>query len=187
MSVPLYYAQHHEDKWIAENLGDLLPEHGFYVDIGAAHPFTASNTAFLRDRKWEGLAVDGNPTWENDWKDIPAFHHAIISPKPYVRFNDHAVPEYSRIGTEGRIRAAETIEGFLYRKRVYKFDFFSIDAEGHEYDILTGFDFKKHSPAIIICEYNTADIGEDNRICPLIKSHGYRIVWLNPVNMIFIR
>ena len=56
--MPTYYGQNREDEWIDKNLP--LPEKGFYVDIGCEHPFNHSNTAFLRDRGWKGLAIDGN-------------------------------------------------------------------------------------------------------------------------------
>ena len=34
-----------------------------------------------------------------------------------------------------------------------KIDFLTIDVEGHELEVLKGFDLKKHSPKIIVIEY----------------------------------
>ena len=35
-----------------------------------------------------------------------------------------------------------------------KIDFITIDIEGHEYETLRTFDFKKYQPSIIVIEYN---------------------------------
>ena len=34
---------------------------GFYVDVGAYHPFFLSNTQLLFKKKWEGINIDINP------------------------------------------------------------------------------------------------------------------------------
>lgn len=189
-----WYSQNHEDKWIAENLGHLLPEKGFYVDIGCAHPFETSNTAFLRDRKWEGLAIDGNLGWSHMWEDIPAFHSAVITTKPKedTYFLNAEVGWHSRIDPEGKWTEAETIEQLLERFGVGKIDFLSIDTEGTEFDILQSFDFDKHNPQIVIAEYNAQHkpivAPEDSPILPLMIHEGYRLMHtFSPINMIFAK
>jgi hypothetical protein len=57
--------------------------------------------------------------------------------------------------------------------------------EGHEFDILSQFNFELHTPDIIIAEYNTADIGDDFRVRDLLLSKGYQLKFQNPINMIF--
>jgi hypothetical protein len=191
MSEPLYYAQNREDKWIAENLP--LPDKGFYVDIGCGHPFTTSNTAFLRDRKWDGLAIDGSPIWADEWRDIPAFHCAIIANKPQVGFRiDPDNAYWSRIDENATRREADDIESFLFRFGVGKIDFLSVDTEGTELDVLWSFNFKKHSPPIVIVEYNAAHlpIVEPNNspIPAFMRSKGYTMEHVfPPVNMIFAK
>lgn len=191
MIEPLYYAQNREDQWIAENLP--LPEKGFYVDIGAGHPFTTSNTAFLRDRKWEGLAIDGNLAWAPEWDGIPAFHSAVISSQPSVSFYESQDnPYWSRICENGQWREAETIEQLLERFGIFKFDFLSVDTEGTEFEILQMFDFEKHDPQIVVAEYNAAHLPivepEDSPIPPFMRKQGYRLRHaFHPVNMIFTR
>jgi len=189
MTEPLYYGQNREDKWIAENLP--LPDKGFYVDIGCGHPFTTSNTAFLRDRKWDGLAIDANPAWANEWKDIPAFQCAIIANDPEVRFKiNHDNAYWSREDENGPWCKAENVEEFLDRHQVTKIDFLSVDTEGTEFDVLWHFNFQKHSPSIVVAEYNAAHIPivepEDSRIPDLMRANGYKLNKVfPPVNMIF--
>ena len=190
MSQMISYSQNGEDKWIVENLP--LPDSGFYVDIGCAHPFECSNTAFLRDRKWEGLAVDGNLGWSKEWDNIPAFHHAVISTKPEVYFLDAEVPCYSRIDHSGRLKEAESIERLLERFEVGKFDFLSLDTEGTELEILQSFDFEKHDPAIMVVEYNAAHLPirepHQSPIPAFMQGKGYRLASVfPPVNMVFFK
>ena len=191
MTEPLYYAQNREDKWIAENLP--LPNKGFYVDIGCGHPFTTSNTAFLRDRKWEGLAIDGSPIWADEWKDIPAFHCAIISTHPEVFFKiDPDNAYWSRINANGVRHKAECIEQLLSRFNIVKIDFLSVDTEGTEFELLSSFDFDKHNPSVVVAEYNAAHLPilepEQSPIPALMKERGYSLqMMFPPVNMIFAR
>jgi len=187
--MPTYYAQHREDQWISEYLP--LPDKGFYVDIGCAHPFTQSNTAFLRDRKWDGLAIDGNPNWIDDWKGIPVFHCAIISEEPQVLFFEDTY--WSHISPCcGKPRKSETIEQFLERFGVGKIDFMSLDTEGTEFEILQSFDFERHDPSIVIVEYNAGHfpvIGPHQSPLPdFMRSKGYELPFIfPPVNMIFCK
>ena len=191
MSQMISYAQNGEDKWIVENLP--LPDKGFYVDIGCGHPFIGSNTAFLRDRKWEGLAVDANRGWAQEWQDIPAYHYAVISNEPEVLFLEHpSVPEYSRVDQRGKLCKAETIEQLLARFEIGKFDFLSVDTEGSELEIVQSFNFNKHRPEIVIVEYNAAHlplVDHKNSVIPYVmQDKGYRLASVfPPVNMIFVR
>jgi hypothetical protein len=34
---------------------------GYYVDVGAHHPFRFSNTFLLKERGWSGINIDPNP------------------------------------------------------------------------------------------------------------------------------
>lgn len=185
-----YYAQNREDQWIAENLP--LPEKGFYVDIGCGDPFVTSNTAFLRDRKWEGLAVDGNLGWAKSWDNIPAFNYAVVSTQPEVYFLEDQTPYWSRIDLGGKLREAETIEQLLARFEIGKFDLLSVDTEGTEFEIIQSFDFSKHDPSIVIVEYNAGHLpiveAKDSPIPYFMSLVGYR--WektFPPVNMIFAK
>ncbi len=187
MSDYVYYAQNREDKWIAENLP--LPEKGFYVDVGCGHPFTTSNTAFLRDRKWEGLAIDGNRTWAEDWKHIPAFCCAVIASQPEVLFCENAW--WSRIGI-GTSRSAETLEAILERFSVGKIDFLSVDVEGSEFEILQSFDFDLHDPSIVVAEYNAMHLPivepEQSPIPDFMADKGYFLEKVfGCVNMVFAK
>jgi hypothetical protein len=49
------YSQYGEDKI----LKNILPDNGYFLEIGAYDPFLLSNTRFLVERGWSGCYVDG--------------------------------------------------------------------------------------------------------------------------------
>ncbi|MBX9769355.1 MAG: FkbM family methyltransferase, partial [Bdellovibrionales bacterium] len=51
------FAQEGEDLILSRLLGNS----GFYVDVGAHHPFRFSNTALLYDLGWSGITIEPNP------------------------------------------------------------------------------------------------------------------------------
>ena len=186
-----YYGQNREDEWIDKNLP--LPDKGFYVDIGCEHPFNHSNTAFLRDRGWKGLAIDGNRETAKLWINIPDFRCAVISSHAIVNFReDSKTPGWSRISQMGEMRGAITIEELLEFEHVYKIDFLSVDVEGSEMKVLQSFNFEKHDPSIVIVEYNAAHLpiveALVSPIPPFMMSKGYELRNVfGYVNMVFAK
>ena len=56
----LHFGQHGEDV-LAHKLFDRRLKKGFYMDIGAYHPFRQSNTAYFWLMGWNGVNVDASP------------------------------------------------------------------------------------------------------------------------------
>ncbi len=175
-----FYSEYGEDRWIAENL--TLPRDGVYVDLGAAHPHYASNTAFLRDRGWWGLSIDGNEEWRSCYQT--GFFRAIISPHPKVWFKENGL--MSRIGAEGEERTALPLQPILDGFGIGDIDYLSVDLEGAEFDAFQTFDLAKVRPKIIVAEYSTAGIGEDFRLRDYLLARGYKVVHQTVANLIYI-
>lgn len=57
-SFRVRFSQYGEDTIIRKLFNR---RHGFYVDVGAHHPFRQSNTAYLWCLGWNGVNVDANP------------------------------------------------------------------------------------------------------------------------------
>ncbi len=55
----LHFSQYGEDVILHKLFGRKF-SNGFYVDIGAHHPFRQSNTAYLWMMGWRGINVDAN-------------------------------------------------------------------------------------------------------------------------------
>lgn len=178
--LPQYYAERLEDKWIAENI--QLPEHGYYLDLGCAWPKQYSNTAFLRDRGWSGLAIDGNNHYAPYWHGIAPFMHAVIGDGNPVQFESNGVPELSRVGS-GPTVPTYTLENLIVGSP--EIDFLSCDLEGHEFAALSTLDWTKHRPKVVISEFSTHGLGEDFRVRDMLVALGYTVRLVNEANIVF--
>lgn len=189
-----FYSEHGEDRWIAENIflprWGALPPWGTYVDLGCAHPQRYSNTAFLRDLGWRGLAVDGNRDYWQHWGPEMAgsthFVHAVIGNGEDVPFRIEENSALSRIGEGGQMVPSRTLQSILDEYQVGRIDVLSLDLEGSEFDAIQTFNLKLHQPWIIVAEFNTAGLGEDDRLRRLLaKTNRYDMVHATVSNQIF--
>jgi len=163
------------DKWIAENL--QLPDRGFYVDAGCAHPWRYSQTAFLRNRGWTGLAIDGNPAYAPEWEGIigAVFADVLLSDKPTERFLVEPTNSLvSRVHELGMEREALTIrEAVFARWGEADIDFLAIDIEGMEAAVLANILWTEDIP-IIVAEYNSMHKGRDHEVFNAVLCHPMR-------------
>ncbi len=190
LKIKQYYSDCGEDKWIDEHLN--LPEFGVYVDLGCAHPTQHSNTAFLRDKGWEGVSVDANPGYAAHWST--PFVAAVLSDREEVSFVFHKNSLMSRVydgvnkPNDASIMRVEarTVQSILDEFNIGKIDFMSIDLEGHEFEAFRTFDLLKHLPSVILAEFNTQGLGEDYRLeAYLTGTQLYRVVFKTESNMVF--
>lgn len=146
---------------------------GFYVDIGAHHPFRYSNTQYFYEQGWRGINIDATPG------SLEAFRRvrhrdinieAVVSDKSgevaYYLFEDSALNTTSA-------KIAATVEdehqSTLIKKvklpltRLDKIldrhlppgatvDFFSVDVEGGELEVLRSNNWQKYQPKVIVVE-----------------------------------
>lgn len=208
-----FYAKDGADKWMWDNL--IMPMQGCYVDLGAAKPFEESNTAFLRELGWHGLAVDGNPEyapmWRTDWDgqgDTRArewtrgqrnaflkstmFECAILSSEPDVNFVINRRNCWmSRLEEGVRDPAAPravTLETVLAKYVIGKIGLLNVDLEGAEYSVCMTMNWTLHRPQIVVAEYDTGGIGQDFRLFEwLVKSGFYTVVHMTDSNIIYMR
>ncbi len=172
-----------EDKWIVENCE--LPASGFYLDIGCADPVTFSNTAFLRDRGWSGIAIDGNPIYAPRWgKD---FVNAVVSNQPSVEFACHECAALSRVEQGAPTVKTISLGELLRERKIDKVDFMSIDVEGHEFEVIQTLNLAKWTPQLIVSEFNTQGLPLDYRVYDYLLKSGYRAIHRTFSNFIFLR
>lgn len=184
MNYERFFSEFGEDRWIAENLP--LPATGYYVDVGCAHPTEGSNTAFLRARGWRGLAIDANPGYAPLWP-ADTFVQAFISAQPIVSFEFKAAHYESRVAPGHTRYAAPQLSDLWTAVGCPKLDLLTLDVEGHEYEALMSLiSACGDLPPIIVSEYNTRDLGIDNRVrAALTSGFGYELVHTTPANHIF--
>ncbi len=167
------YSQSGEDRLLLSILNTDRP--GFFVDVGAHHPFRYSNTYLLYKRGWRGINIDPLPGM------LPLFNRkrprdinlncgigSIASEMAYYCFNEPAVNTFVKELAEERFSPASPFQlkeiisvSVLPLRDVLtkhlptsakRIDVLNIDAEGFDFDILKSNDFERFRPNIILIE-----------------------------------
>ncbi len=167
-----YHSQFGEDEWIDSHI--VLPDRGFYVDCGCGHPVKISNTAFLRERGWTGLNIDGDPRWKEAWEQagVPLVTALLWSDTAAVEFvqatgwhEHHGGPVDSYVkGTSSGIANAVSLQSILYAHGVGQIDFITLDLEGHEFEAWQSLDVERHCPKVVVFEHLTHSTRDERLI-----------------------
>jgi FkbM family methyltransferase len=197
--LPIYfsrrsYSQEGEDIILADIFASRKV--GFYVDVGAHHPFRFSNTFALYKRGWRGINIDPLPgTMKKFKKHRPRDINLElgIADKPgnltYYMFDEPALngfdPElsYTRSETtkykivEERPIPVSPLRDVLktHVPPEQKIDLMSIDVEGLDLTVLASNDWEAFSPTIVIAELRQESIEESiqDPIYMFLKNRNY--------------
>ena len=199
------YSMYGEDLYTLKYFKNL--DNGFYVDVGAYHPFFWSNTQLLFQKNWEGINIDINPiSIEIFNKARPNDYNinAAVSNKNKKYINYYTKNIINTLSTTILSSAKTSFlkEDYNIRKaKCYKLnniisktkfknrriDFLNIDTEKSEVDVLRSLNFSKYKPKLICVEIHL----EKNK---QLKSHStylflkrkkYRIIWHKGFSFIF--
>jgi FkbM family methyltransferase len=142
--------------------------HGFYIDVGAHHPWRMSNTYKLYLRGWSGITVEPNP----DFAPLFARHRprdlhlacGIARERTELTFNKFTLPELNSFDlTQSDRMKQEVIERVpvvclplqdvidQYRTDG-SIDLLSVDCEGFDLDVLSSLDWARVRPTAVIVE-----------------------------------
>jgi hypothetical protein len=152
---------------IFKNLNDGIYNDGIYIDVGCYHPFIGNNTKLLSDKGWSGINIDLDfhtidffnfirPRDENiqtaisdidGERDMYFFHNrsAINSLSSHKK---QKPKEIKKIQTK---TLNSVIENSKFKNK--KINLLCIDVEGHEVEVIKGFDLKKYSPQVVVIEF----------------------------------
>ena len=169
-----FYSQGGEDAIVMKTFLYLLDiKKGFYLDIGAFHPYKHSNTYLLYKAGWSGINIDPRPGFKalfDKHKPRDINIEAGIGEKNsamtyYIVGKDSTMNTFSRTNLErlnllGQVQS--TIDVMVYKlsfllesyPAVKEIDYLNIDAEGFELQVLSGLDFTIHPPKVISIEQN---------------------------------
>lgn len=182
-----------QDLFVLTRLNFL--KHGYFVEFGATNGYDLSNT-YLMEKLfgWSGILAEPATIWHKD-----LYNHRSCNIETdcvwavsdsTLTFNQVEVPELSTINnysdtdmhTEDRKRGETynvktiSLNDLLSKYNAPKhIDYLSIDTEGSEYEILSNFDFSKHTFQVITCEHNYTPMRE--KIYTLLIQQGYQRVF----------
>ena len=139
---------------------------GFYLDVGCQHPVSNNNTYLLYKRGWNGINIDLDPknirlfnlerpneinickcvSSNNSKKDLFFFHPG----SPINSLEKKTIKNKSNFSLK-KIKTF-TLNSILEDQKIQHIDYFNLDVEGHEIDILKNFDIKYYKPKVISVE-----------------------------------
>ena len=144
---------------------------GFYIDVGCQHPIKNNNTYLLHKKGWSGINIDldkdninlFNLARPNDDNINIAVSNKVGEAELYfyhakspINTIDKKTSEFQKANVS-KIKKVKTntliniINSSKYSSN--EIDLLSIDVEGHEMQVLEGFDFNYYKPNVIVIEY----------------------------------
>lgn len=160
---------------------------GYFVEVGANDPRARSQTWHLEQAGWTGLLIEPQPDLARELRAMrmaKVFAVACSSPENA----GHTLPLHvaGPLSSLDRRRMApgatpqavievpiRTLDSVLEEAQAPEhFDFLSIDVEGHELEVLRGFDIVRWQPRLILLEDHVADLSKHR----YLSAVGYRIV-----------
>lgn len=193
------YSQDGEDMVIASFYEGIKNYKGFYIDIGAHHPYRFSNTAYFYNKGWKGINIEPTPDLFKPFlkyrkKDINinvgigngekmtfyvfnegalnTFDKELATQRNDDISNNYQITHTIEIQTK---TIAEICEKYINQNQ--KIDFLTIDVEGLDFEVLKTNDWTKYLPKYILveCEFTISDIKND-QIYQYLTERGYEMV-----------
>ena len=195
-SLRYSYAYRGEDRVIEGILKPLITQSGFYVEVGCNHPKFHSNTYGLYRKGWSGICIDAN---ERLIQKYSLYRPNDVAVCALVSNEERAMAFYrvendvlstvdpanlrqvETLGLQHEVvtKKAKTLTAILQSHAApARFDLLSIDAEEHDFEVLTSLDFNVYAPRLIVVE--DEDFGwtnhQQNRFVQFLKPKGYQLV-----------
>lgn len=189
---------------------------GRFLEIGAFDGESYSNTSFLADVGWAGVYVEPVPRYAEVCRNRHALNDVRVLQCAVGAADGDAHIEIRGVLSslaavynvclsqddrkDGRA-AAETVVtpvkspmSLVAEIGWESVDVLSIDVEGFEWPVISGFDFDVFRPRLIILEthdgddYPIVEIREQSRRClRRLEACGYRVYWRDEGNVVFVR
>lgn len=192
------YAQNFEDIMLWRTLGRCV-DIGFYIDVGANDPSRDSVTKAFYDQGWCGINIEPSPQF---YGRLSAERRRDINLQIVVSDKEDALTFYdtddgwstvdpdvaSRLKASGkeikeRSIAAQTLSTICEQYVKGEIHFLKIDVEGHEFSVLSGMDFQRWRPWVLLIEsvFNVEPEWGD-----LLKAARYQFVHRDGINRYFL-
>jgi FkbM family methyltransferase len=160
---------------------------GYFVEVGANEPRARSQTWHLEQAGWTGVLIEPQPALAaklraersakvfavacsspaNAGRTLPLHVAGPLSSLDRARMAPGATPETV---IEVPVRTLDSV--LAEAGAPARFDFLSIDVEGHEIEVLRGFDIARWRPQLILLEDHVGDLSKHR----FLSAAGYRII-----------
>lgn len=209
LAFAVYHSQCRQDKFVNEALFHNA-KNGFFLDVGAHDGVTFSNTCFFeKELGWKGICFEPNPpVFEKLQKNrtckcicgcVATEHNVVAS---YLQITG-PLEMLSGLTTKFELQHRERIErqlkeyGGSYKvievpcynlNRVLEeagithVNYFSIDTEGGEFEILQNFDFSKCQVDVIVLEDNY----KNYPFVSLLEVKGFKLLNTLEQDLVFV-
>lgn len=190
------YSQEGEDLVLSRLFENQ--RHGFYVDIGAHHPFRFSNTYVLSQRGWWGINVDPNPQAMQLFKRLRRrdINLAVgvaeqAGSLRYFQFNEPALNTFDeRLARRREVRdgyqlIVSTLVPVLPLRQILEqhmpqgqaIDVLSVDAEGCDLTVIRSNDWDRFRPYCVLVETLQSSLAalETNETHQYLSACGYEL------------
>ncbi len=180
---------------------------GFYVDVGASHPYIYSNTYKFYLKGWKGINIDANPGTKKIFdalrpKDINIESGVSLTPgeMDFYTFENNVFNTLDRQTAELHCKEhlisirevvkiktrtlADILDACL--PPAQKIDFMSIDVEGLDMEVLMSNNWEKYKPEVLAveCIYQDNDDIREMETAVYLKKLGYSF-FANTINTFF--
>jgi len=199
------YSQKGEDLIIEKLLGNKTK--GFYVDIGANHPISCSNTARFYKKEWRGINIEPNPQNIKLFKTERPLDTNLgigVANKKgkltFYEFEENMLSTFSKTEAQNNIKqgkilvkkynvSVEKLSNILDKYAKSKIDLISIDTEGYDMEVLKSNNWKKYQPRVICLETASRGYGSDysDDFEKYLSKFGYKKAAQTRLNSIYLR
>ena len=190
-----------EQELVREFFGGVRS--GFFVEVGANRPQQESQTWHLEQHGWTGILIEPQPELASDLcsaRSAKVFAVACSSPENAGRrMKLHVAGALSALDRDRMAPGAQpervievparTLDDVLIAACAPRqLDFLSIDVEGHELEVLSGFDLARWRPRLVLLEDHVGNLKKHR----FLRAAGYRLIrrfenngWYVPGNAAF--
>jgi len=183
-----FRSQYREDRILARIFAGILK--GTCVEVGAHNGVDLSNTYYFEQLGWRCILVEPNPVM---WTVIRDARRAVLfecaasgresrailhvgvgdGNDVYSTLDASSVERIKQQGAQVSDVPVRTrrLDDMLEECRVEHLEFVSIDVEGHELDVLEGFDLNRWKPQLVILEDNSNL--RDSSVVGFMVARGY--------------
>lgn len=199
--IDTYHFSHSgEDAVLSGIFGKQLHEKqaGFFVDIGAYHPYTASNTFLFYINGWRGINIDARPGVmklfdKHRPKDVN-LEIGIGEKRETLTYyyvnSDSSMNSFSRefieeMGMMDQVKKTVPIEVIplsevlgQYLEANQKIDFLNIDVEGYDFQVIKSNDWIQFRPKVVVIELPVKTVNDifENKTAKYLLERNYEVV-----------